>query len=255
MAEARIKVSLRGVAKSFAERGKPKVDVLHAFDLDVLEGEIVCLLGPSGCGKTTLLDLCAGFERPDAGRITVDGQPVTGPDPRRVFVFQERGIFPWMTASENIAFGLRGKRRKRVEEVVERYIALMGLDGFGDAYPHELSGGMKQRVEVARALAVDPDILFMDEPFGSLDSLTRLKMRSELIRIWQAETRTILFVTHDVDESVQIGQRVVVMSERPARIRKIVDLSGLPHPRDLDSREYLAVRDELFAAVGVPTRI
>ena len=249
------KVSIRGVTKTFAEPGNTAVQVLQGFDLDVLEGELVCLLGPSGCGKTTLLNLCAGFDRPDAGRIEIDGEPVRGPDPRHVFVFQEWAIFPWMTAWENIAFGLIRKSPREREEIVGRYIALIGLAGFENAYPHELSGGMKQRVEVARALAVDPDVLFMDEPFGSLDSLTRLRMRSELIRIWQQETRTILFVTHDIEESVQLGQRVVVMSDRPARIKRIVDLRSLPHPRDLDSREYLALRDELFAAMGVSTRI
>ncbi len=253
--DAKVKISLRGVGKAFVEPGKPRVSVLEGFDLDVFEGEILCLLGPSGCGKTTVLNLCAGFERPDSGEIRIDGAPVEGPDRRRVFVFQELGIFPWMTAWENIAFGLTGRPERERAEIAQRYIHLVGLEGFENAYPHELSGGMKQRVEVARALAVDPDILFMDEPFGSLDSLTRLRMRTELVRIWQRETRTIAFVTHDIDESVQLGQRVVVMTDRPARIRTILDLGGLPHPRDLDAPEYLAARDELYRAMGIGTRI
>lgn len=253
--EGRVRLSIRGASKAFAEPGCPAVDVFSGFDLDVLDGEIVCLLGPSGCGKTTLLQVCAGFESLQSGEVAIDGRPVAGPDPSRVFVFQELGIFPWMTVRENIAFGLRRVPASDRSAIVARQVALMGLEGFEEAFPYELSGGMKQRVEVARALAVNPSILFMDEPFGSLDYLTRLRLRTELIRVWQREGLTILFVTHDIDESVQIGSRVVVLSDRPARIRKIVDLSGLPHPRNLDAREYLAARDEVFAALEIPPRV
>jgi len=251
----RPKVAVRGVTKAFEEPGKPAVEVLAGVDLDVAEGEFVCLLGPSGCGKSTLLNLCAGFEQMERGSIEIDGEPVTGPDPRRVFVFQEYGIFPWMSVWDNIAFGLAHHTFAQQLEIVGRTIEMVGLGGFERSFPHELSGGMKQRVEVARALAVDPDILYMDEPFGALDSLTRMRMRSELIRIWQAEQKTILFVTHDIEESVQLGQRVVVFTQRPATIKTIADLSGLGHPRDLDSPEYLRARDELFEAMGVSTRI
>jgi len=248
-------VRLRGVRKNFVEEGKAAVQVLAGVDLDVAEGEFVCLLGPSGCGKSTVLNVCAGFKAPDGGTVEIDGKPVEGPDPRRVFVFQEYGIFPWMSVWDNIAFGLGGRTQQEKREVVRHYIAMVGLAGFEEAYPHELSGGMKQRVEVARALAVNPDILYMDEPFGALDSLTRINMRSELIRIWKSEHKTILFVTHDIEESVQLGQRVVVFTDRPARIKTIADLSALAYPRDLDSPEYLRARDQLFEAMGVSTRI
>ena len=255
MASQRSKVAVKGVQKVFQEPGKPPVKALEDIDLEVAEHDFVCLLGPSGCGKSTLLNICAGFEGHDSGSVTIDGQPVEGPDPRRVFVFQEYGIFPWMTVWDNIAFGLTDKSFDEQLEIVRRYIELVGLTGFEKAYPQELSGGMKQRVEVARALAVNPDVLYMDEPFGALDSLTRLFLRSEIVRIWKAEKKTILFVTHDIDESVQIAQRVVVMTARPGRIKRVVDLSGLPHPRDLDAPEYLAARDELYAAMGVSTHV
>jgi NitT/TauT family transport system ATP-binding protein len=249
------KIAVRGVHKTFEEPGKAAVEVLSGVDLDVLEGEFVCLLGPSGCGKSTLLNMCAGFETLDRGSIQIDGEAVRGPDPRRVFVFQEYGIFPWMTVWDNIAFGLTQRTFEQQLQTVGHYIDMVGLTGFEKAYPAELSGGMKQRVEVARALAVQPDVLYMDEPFGALDSLTRLKMRSEIIRIWQQERKTILFVTHDIEESVQVAQRVVVLTERPAVIKTVVDLNALPYPRDLDSTEYLDARDRLFEAMGVSTRI
>ncbi|MEO8552557.1 MAG: ABC transporter ATP-binding protein [Kofleriaceae bacterium] len=228
--------------------------VLEPIDLDVEEGELICLLGPSGCGKSTFLQIVAGFHRPTAGTIAIDGTPVKGPDPRRIFVFQERGVFPWLTVTENIAFGLHklsaAERAKRVKHHVE----LVGLEGFEHAYPHELSGGMKQRVEVARALAVDPDLLLLDEPFGALDSMTRLTMRSELLRIWQAAKKTILFVTHDVEESVQLADRVVVMSARPAKIQRIVEID-IPRPRDISAPRYLELRDSILAEIGLAHEI
>lgn len=249
------KVSIRGVRKIFQEAGKEPLQVLEDIDLDVADGEFVCLLGPSGCGKSTLLNLCAGFEDHEEGTIQIDGEPVRGPDPRRVFVFQEYGIFPWMSVWDNIVFGLAGETTARKHEIAARTIELVGLAGFERAFPSELSGGMKQRVEVGRALAVDPDVLYMDEPFGALDSLTRLRLRSELVRIWEEERKTILFVTHDIEESVQLAQRVVVMTARPGRIKTIVDLSELGHPRDLDAPEYIAARDQLFEAMGVSTMV
>jgi ABC-type nitrate/sulfonate/bicarbonate transport system ATPase subunit len=200
------------------------------------------------------LNIVAGFLTPTAGSVRIDGEDVRGPDPRRIFVFQERGVFPWLTVEGNIGFGLGklppGERERRIAH----YVRLVGLEGFEKAYPHELSGGMKQRVEVARALAVDPDVLFLDEPFGALDSITRLVMRGELLRIWQAEQKTILFVTHDIEESVQLADRVVVMTARPARIRRIVPID-LPHPRDLSSRRYLELRDGIFEEIGLAHKI
>lgn len=249
----RPKVVFEGVLKGFRTR-KGDLPVLDEIDLAVREGEFVCLLGPSGCGKSTLLNIAGGFESPDSGRVTIDGREVEGPDPRRVFVFQEYGIFPWATVWDNVALGLRHLPRERQREIVQAKIELVGLAGFEHSYPMELSGGMKQRVGVARALAVSPDVIFMDEPFGALDSLTRLTMRVELIRIWERERQTVLFVTHDVDESIQLAERIVVMTPRPGRIADIVEVD-LPHPRDLASEAYARVKARLFQLLGVPRRV
>ncbi|HEX8128480.1 MAG TPA: tryptophan 7-halogenase, partial [Pyrinomonadaceae bacterium] len=214
------------------------------------DGEFVCIVGPSGCGKSTLLNIIGGFLRASRGKVLVDDAPVTGPDLRRVFIFQENGVFPWLTVKENIGFGLLDKSAEERERIVSHYVEMVGLKGFEKSYPRELSGGMKQRVEIARALAADPDILYMDEPFGALDFLTRLKMRADLVEIWQRERKTVLFVTHDVEEAVQLSDRVVVMSKRPATISTIIDVK-LPRPRDLDAPEYLSIRDEIFEVMGI----
>ncbi len=246
---AAIKVGIRALNMTFGD-----VRVLEDVNLDVREGELVCLLGPSGCGKSTLLNVVGGFLSPTSGEARIDGEPVRGPDPRRIFVFQERGVFPWLTVEGNIGFGLRKLPAGERARIIDHYVRLVGLHGFERSYPDELSGGMKQRVEVARALAVNPDVLYLDEPFGALDSITRLQMRGELLRIWQAEKKTILFVTHDIDESVQLADRVVVMSARPAKVRRIVDID-LPHPRDFSSARYLALRDSIFEEIGLAHKI
>lgn len=232
------------------DRDGQRLSVLENIDLEVADGEFVCILGPSGCGKSTLLSAIAGFLTPTSGQITIDGEAVRGPDPRRIFVFQERGVFPWLTVAGNIGFGLARLKRAERTERVQRYIKMVGLEGFEKSYPHELSGGMKQRVEVARALAVNPDILFLDEPFGALDSITRMVMRGELLRIWEAERKTILFVTHDIDEAVQLADRVVVMSARPGHIQQIVSID-IPHPRDISSPHYLELRDGILNQIGL----
>ncbi len=244
-----MKVAIRGVSQEFGA-----TRVLDDVSLDVREGELVCLLGPSGCGKSTLLNIVGGFLQPTRGEVLIDGQPVRGPDPRRIFVFQERGVFPWLTVEGNIGFGLAKLPAAERAEIVARYVKLVGLAGFERAYPDELSGGMKQRVEVARALAVNPDVLYLDEPFGALDSITRIQMRTELLRIWEAEKKTILFVTHDIEESVQLADRVVVMSARPAAVRRIVEID-LPHPRDLSAPRYLELRDSIFDEIGLAHRV
>jgi NitT/TauT family transport system ATP-binding protein len=249
----RSKLLLNGLNMTFGH-GNEAVDVLENIDLEVREGEFICLLGPSGCGKSTLLNIVGGFLKPSSGEVVIDGEPVRGPDPRRIFVFQERGVFPWLTVEGNIGFGLFRLSREEKARRIAHYVELVGLVGFERAYPHELSGGMKQRAEVARALAVNPDMLFLDEPFGALDSITRLEMRRELLRIWRAERKTILFVTHDIEESVQLADRVVVMSARPARIRNIMEID-IPHPRDISSRRYLELRDSIFEQIGLAHKI
>ncbi len=247
------KLCVEQVGMVFERDGK-STHVLENIDLEVGDGEFVCLLGPSGCGKTTLLNAMAGFLAPTSGTIRVDGEPVRRPDPRRIFVFQERGVFPWLTVEGNIEFGLFKLTRAERAARVAQYIRMVGLKGFEKSYPHDLSGGMKQRLEVARALAVNPDMLFLDEPFGALDSITRLIMRGELLRIWEAERKTIVFVTHDIDEAVQLADRVVVMSARPATIQQIVPID-IAHPRDISSARYLELRDGIFKQIGLAHRI
>lgn len=243
------KLRLDRVGKVFDRDGKT-VSVLEDLNLEVADGEFICFVGPSGCGKSTLLNLIGGFLAPTSGAISIDGEAVHGPDPRRILVFQERGVFPWLTVEGNIGFGLGKLSRAERRERIAHYVQLVRLDGFERSYPSDLSGGMKQRLQVARALAVNPDILYLDEPFGALDSVTRLIMRQELHRIWQAERRTILFVTHDIDEAVQLADRVVVLSSRPAKIQQVVAID-IPHPRNISGPRYLELRDELLNRIGL----
>ncbi|OFW27499.1 MAG: ABC transporter ATP-binding protein [Acidobacteria bacterium RIFCSPLOWO2_12_FULL_60_22] len=264
------KLSLDEVTMVFRSDGN-SVEVLDRISLEVREGEFVCVLGPSGCGKSTLLNIVAGFIPPTSGAVWIEGEQVgfipptsgavwiegeqvRGPDPRRIFVFQERGVFPWLTVEGNIGFGLYRLSRQEKAQRIAHYVKLVGLEGFERAYPQELSGGMKQRLEVARALAVNPDMLFLDEPFGALDSITRLGMRTELLRIWELERKTIIFVTHDIEEAVQLSDRVVVLSARPARIRRIVEID-IPHPRDISDPRYLELRDGIFEEIGLAHKI
>jgi ABC-type nitrate/sulfonate/bicarbonate transport system ATPase subunit len=244
-------VSVRDLWMTFAggRRGE-EIHVLERVDLTVRRGEFVCIVGPSGCGKTTLLNIIAGFTEATRGEVLVEGQPVRGPDPRHIYIFQEGGVFPWLTVHDNIGFGLSRRTPSEREASIKHYVEMVGLGGFEKAYPRALSGGMRQRVEIARALAADPEILYMDEPFGALDYITRYKMRADLVRIWQAERKTILFVTHDIDEALQLADRVIVMSRRPATVQTIVDFDQ-PRPRDLDSSEYLGRRHRIFAAMGM----
>jgi NitT/TauT family transport system ATP-binding protein len=208
--------------------------VLDRVEVDIRCGEFICIIGPSGCGKSTMLSLLAGYLKPSAGRILVRGVPIDGPASDRVMVFQSAALFPWLTAAGNVAYGLRlaANRHKTSDWAakVENLLDLVGLKGFEQHYPSELSGGMRQRVEIARALAVDPVILLMDEPLGALDALTRLAMQSELIRIWQETGKTILFVTHDIDEAVIMADRIVVMSSCPSRVREQITID-VPRPR------------------------
>jgi NitT/TauT family transport system ATP-binding protein len=248
-------VSIRGVSMSFpGKRPGEQIDVLENVNASVAHGEFVCLVGPSGCGKSTLLNIVAGFLDATSGEVLVEREPVAGPDPRRIFVFQENGVFPWLNVRENVGFSLQKRRPAERDQIIARYIDMVGLAGFENAYPHELSGGMRQRVEIARALAANPDIIYMDEPFGALDFLTRLKMRADLVRIWQSEKKTILFVTHDIEEAVQLADRVLIMTPRPGTIQEVVDVD-LPRPRHLDSPGYLEKRDRIFQVMGMSLRV
>ena len=248
-------ISIRNLSMRFpGKRAGDEIAVLENVNADVSRGEFVCIVGPSGCGKSTLLNIVGGFLKATSGEVTVEGQPVRSPDPRRIFVFQENGVFPWLNVHENVGFGLRQKTHSERQQIIARYIDMVGLGGFENAYPHELSGGMRQRVEIARALAANPDIIYMDEPFGALDFLTRLKMRTDLVRIWQSEKKTILFVTHDIEEAVQVADRVLIMTARPGTIQDVVDIN-LPRPRHLDSPGYLEKRDRIFQLMGMSLRV
>jgi NitT/TauT family transport system ATP-binding protein len=247
----RAKIEVRGLAMDFASRrGDRMLPALRDIGLEIHDREFVCLLGPSGCGKTTLLNCIAGFIAPTAGEIMVDERPVDGPGPDRGIVFQEYGLFPWFTVEQNIQYGprLRGLTKAALREVSARYIRLVHLEGFERHYPSELSGGMKQRVGIARALANQPEVLLLDEPFGALDAQTRERMQSELLKIWQAEQRTCVFVTHSIVEAVFLADRVVVMTARPGRIKREISVS-VPRPRDRTSEEFIALYREVDAVL------
>ena len=246
MTDSTPRVAVEDVSKRYSG----DVQALSEVSLTVGRGEFCCVVGPSGCGKSTLLRTIAGLEAPDSGTVVVDGEPITGPGLDRAMVFQEYALFPWRTVSANIRFGLDRPAcgcsdcQARVAEMLE----LVGLEGFADAYPSDLSGGMKQRVGIARALAVDPDILLMDEPFGSLDARTREHLHTELLEIWTEEPRPVVFVTHNIDEAVVLADRIVVMDADPGTIHSTVDID-LPRPRrrtDLPVLDYVAeIRDRL----------
>ena len=238
-------IDIRGVSKRFGD-----LIALDPISLQIAEGEFVCLLGPSGCGKSTLLNAVAGFVTPTTGEVIADGRPVTGPGPDRGMVFQEYALFPWMTVRANIAFGLemRGEPPARVAEMVDALLATMHLEEFAGRFPKDLSGGMRQRVAIARLLALDSPILLMDEPFGALDALTRRNLQDELLRIWTELKKTILFVTHNIEESVYLADRIVVMTWRPGRVKAIVDVA-LPRPRDVSSAAFNELKRELSSMV------
>jgi NitT/TauT family transport system ATP-binding protein len=230
-------LTLRGISKIY-EDGGGTVLALAQITLEVEEGEFLVVLGPSGCGKTTLLQIVAGLEMPTEGQVLLRGQPIQGWGRERTLVFQEYNLFPWLTAGENVAFGLRlqGVRPGERCQVARRMLARLGVGDFEHLYPHQLSGGMCQRVAIARALAVDPEVLLLDEPFASVDALTRLRLQEELLRIWEAYGKTILFVTHNIREALLLADRIVILSSRPGQVRACFDLD-IPRPR----RKHLAL--------------
>jgi NitT/TauT family transport system ATP-binding protein len=228
------------------EAANGSVEALRGINLTVKKGEFVCLLGASGCGKSTLLRIIAGFEKATRGAVAVCGVEVDGPGPDRGMVFQDYALFPWLTVRDNVRFGPlhRHVPAKQIAETAERFLAMVGLTAFADRYPHQLSGGMKQRVAIARVLANDADILLMDEPFGALDALTRSKLQEELIDIWRTTNLTVIFVTHSVEEAVLLADRVIVMTAGPGRVESEVALS-LPRPRDVSSPEFNLLRRDV----------
>ncbi len=248
---ARPKVSIRGVNISFAGTSGI-VQALADVNLEIDEGEFVCLIGPSGCGKSTLLQAVAGLQPVDSGTIAIDGTPVPQPSPDRVMMFQEPALFPWLTVQKNVEFGLKMAGLTKPERHARacRYIRMVHLTKFCHSYPHELSGGMKQRAALARALALDPDLLLMDEPFASLDAQTRDILHQELQGIWQQTGKTIIFVTHNVWEAVCLGDRVAVISARPGHVKRVFDVN-LPRPRDIGSVEVLETSNLIMGELKI----
>jgi NitT/TauT family transport system ATP-binding protein len=238
-------LELRRVCKEFELPGR-RVEALREANLRVGKGEFVCLIGASGCGKSTLLRIAAGFEATTRGQALMSGAPIAGPGPERGMVFQDYGLFPWLNVRRNIAFGpiSRQRPKEEVQDTVDRFLALVGLQRFADAYPHQLSGGMKQRVAIARVLANDAKIVLMDEPFGALDAMTREHLQDELLEIWERTGLTVLFVTHSIEEAVFLADRIVVMSPGPGRIESEV-VVRLSRPRDVVAPNFNEIRRQL----------
>ena len=244
-------LSIKNLNKTYHTEEGDEVVALSDINLDVADKEFVCFIGPSGCGKTTLLRITAGLEKPDSGTLTVNNEPIKGPGPDRGMVFQEYSLFPWRTVLKNITFSLELKKipKSEREKIARDFLELVGLSKFADSYPHELSGGMKQRVAIARALVNDPDVLLMDEPFGAVDAQTRNRLQHELLNIWEKKKKTVLFITHSVDEAVFLADKVVVFTARPGRVKEVISVD-LPRPRERTSFEANAVREHLLASLG-----
>jgi NitT/TauT family transport system ATP-binding protein len=246
------KLELRNISMQFSRRGQT-FEALRDVSLQVEAGEFISIVGASGCGKTTLLRIVDGLRPPTRGEVWVDGRLVDRPGPDRGFVFQQDGLFPWRTIIDNVIFGLevQGKSKGEARKRADTLLRLVGLNGFEQHFPHELSGGMRQRANLARALTIDPDVLLMDEPFASLDAQTREIMQSELLRIWRSNRKTVLFVTHQIDEAVYLADRVVVMTSRPGQVKAVVDVA-IPRPRDLSVKRtprFLELVDEIWKMI------
>ena len=246
------KIVVERVTKGFASDQGP-LPVIDGVSLSVADGEFVAIVGPSGCGKSTLMNIVAGFERADAGTVAVDGAARSGPSPKGIVISQHGSVFPWLTVQQNLMFGLNGNDHGDHGDkaaLADHYAALVGLKGFEASYPHELSGGMLKRVELARALVVKPEILYMDEPFSALDALMNLRMRTELLRILGEERHTVLLITHDVEEAIYMADRILVLTPRPATIQARFQVS-LAHPRRLGSPECQALREAILKELGL----
>lgn len=239
------KIEVIGVKKVY--EGEKKVVALDNVNMNIKENEFAVIVGPSGCGKSTLLSLIAGFEKPTEGKILLDGKEVKKPAPDRGFVFQDFALYPWRTVLRNITFGLeiKGISKEEAKKRAMKYIKMVDLEGFEEVYPHTLSGGMKQRVAIARALAYEPEVLLMDEPFGSLDAQTRKLMQMELIKIWEKTKRTVIFVTHSVIEAVYLADKVFVMTARPGTVKGMIEID-VPRPRDYTDERFLKIREKIL---------
>lgn len=240
-------IDIKDVSKEYFQNNST-FKALDHVSLQIEKGEFICLLGPSGCGKTTLLNSVAGFEKVNSGSIEIDGKQVLEPCISNVTIFQNYGLLPWRTVQKNVELGLESKKlsKKDRHDFASKYIDLVGLSKFSKSHPSQLSGGMQQRVAIARALAVDPEIIFMDEPFGALDALTRLKMQDEISNIWEHQKKTIIFVTHDIEEAVFLADRIVIMTPNPGKIKSIVSVP-LARKRDRTSHDFLKIRDRVFS--------
>lgn len=248
----KVKVDIRNIDRIYQSSRGP-VKALNHINLQIYENEFVCVVGPSGCGKSTLLNIMAGLDKATDGEVLVDGKKVDEPSTERGIVFQQYALFPWLTVKKNIMYGLKNKRLTKVqaEKAAEKYIKMVGLDEFSSSYPKELSGGMKQRVAIARAFAMNPQLLLLDEPFGALDAQTRSQLQSDLLDTWEQEQKTCFFITHDVEEAVLLAQRVVIMSSRPARIKRIVDID-IPYPRNQKTKmepRFIEIKNEIWSEV------
>jgi sulfonate transport system ATP-binding protein len=236
---------IEGLNKSYKVNGGDVI-ALQGIDLSIHEGEFVSIVGSSGCGKSTLLRIIAGLENGYSGEVKIGGRRIAGPGLDRGMVFQEHRLIPWLTVEQNVAFGLNRLDNGQRDTVVREHLELVGLVGFAKAFPHQLSGGMSQRVAIARALVHNPQLLLLDEPFGSLDALTKIQMQQEILRIWEVERTTMVLVTHDIDEAIFLGDRVVIMSSRPGTVKKILPVH-LPRPRDRSSYDFVQIRKEIYA--------
>src|SRR5882757_7375559 len=245
----RTKIEVQGIRKGFASNGG-ELRVVEDVSLTVGDGEFVAIVGPSGCGKTTLMNMVAGFVQPDAGSILIDAVPRSKPNAKGILISQQGSVFPWLTVQQNLMFGLNDHPQADKKGVADHYAAMVGLKGFERSYPHELSGGMLKRAELARAFAVKPEILYMDEPISALDALTNLRMRNELLRILAEERHTTLLITHDVEEAIHLADRIVVLSPRPTRVQTIFPVP-FGHPRKVAGREAQELRVRILSELGV----
>lgn len=248
-----MQIEIKDAGKTFLQKGE-EFTALEGVNLSIEKGEFICLLGPSGCGKSTLLNAIAGFDPVNHGSIKIDGEEVTQPSTRNVTIFQNYGLLPWRTVKRNVELGLESKGINKEErgKIADKYIDLVGLTNFKNSHPRQLSGGMQQRVAIARALAVDPEILFMDEPFGALDAITRMKLQDDILDICRNENKTIIFVTHDIEEAVFLADRIVVMTPNPGKVKSVVSVP-LKHYRDRTSGDFLKVRDKIFELFNMKT--